>query len=138
VLLWLGLVVWSVWPVSPSGYVQQAVKVAEEAGSAVGTTIIPVAAELDGRLVPTLTSTLLDDAREAAATATEESLTVAPPDASAGQVRAELVPLLVGASNGITAVGSAVDDGDRIAMRAAADHLQTVQDDLDQFITDHR
>ena len=138
VLLWLAVVVWSVWPVSPSGYVQQAVKVAQDAGSAVGTTIITVGAELDGRLIPTLTSTTLDDAREAAATAAEQSLSAAPPDASTAQVRAELVPLLVRASDGITAAGSAVDAGDRIAMQTASDQLQAVQDDIDQFATDHR
>ena len=53
-------------------------------------------------------------------------------------VRLDLVPLLVAASDGITAVATASSEGDRDAVEAALAALVPVRDELDQFVQDNQ
>lgn len=68
----------------------------------------------------------------------QEVRTAAVPDESADTVRAELVPLVVAASDSITTRQSAVEDADAAGMRAATDDLRSVRDGLHDFTTEYR
>jgi hypothetical protein len=138
IAMWAGVAVWSSWPVNASGYEQRAVAAAQEASSAIGTSLIVVDAQLDGRLMPPYTAVILTEQREAAATAVQELLSVQVPDDESAAVRAELGPQLVAASDGITAVDAAVSGGQPDTARAAAHELTAVQQALDDFVTEHQ
>lgn len=60
------------------------------------------------------------------------------PDEQSAGLRAEVGPLLVAASDGITAVDAAVTGGQGDAIRAAADALTSVQQSLDEFAAEHQ
>ena len=138
VALWVGVGVWSVWPVSASGYEQRAVAAAQEASSAVGTTLIVVDAQADDRLVPPYTATILTEQRQAAATAVQELLSLQVPDDAAAAVRAELGPQLTAASDGITVVEAALSAGQPDTAQSAAHELTVVQESLDDFVSEHQ
>ena len=95
-------------------------------------------AELDDQLLPPYTATALDEAQQAAATAAQDLLAAPVPDADSLVVRLDLVPLLVAASDGITAVATASSEGDRDAVEAALAALVPVRDELDQFVQDNQ
>ena len=138
VVLWVGVVVWSVLPPSPDGYVVGAVSAAQDAVSATGTVLLVGQADLDGQLLTPYTATAFDDAQQAAATAAQDLLAAAAPDADSLAVRQELVPLLVAASDGVTAVATATSNQDGDAVRAALAALSPVRDRLDQFVQDNQ
>lgn len=138
VALWVGVGVWSVWPVTASGYEQRAVTAAQQASSAIGTTLVVIAAQADDRLVPPYTATILTEQRQAAATAVQELLSVQVPDDASAAVRAELEPQLGAASDGITAVEAALSAGQPDAAHSAAHELTSVQQSLDDFVTEHQ
>ena len=79
--------------------------------SATGTVLLVGQADLDGQLLSPYTATALDEAQQAAATAAQDLLAAPVPDADSLAVRQELVPLLVAASDGVTAVVTATSDG---------------------------
>ena len=136
VLAWVGVVVWSVLPPSPDGYLVGAVSAAQDAVSATGTVLLVGQADLDGQLLSPYTATALDDAQQAAATATQDLLAAPVPDADSAAIRQELLPMLVAASDGVTAVVTATSNQDQDAVRAALTALSPVRDQLDQFVQD--
>lgn len=74
IVVWAGVAIWSSWPVTASGYEQRTVAAAQEASSAIGTSLIVVDAQSAGRLLSPYTATILAEQREAAATAVQELL----------------------------------------------------------------
>ena len=60
------------------------------------------------------------------------------PDASSAHVRQELLPLLVAASDGVTAVAAANTTNDEPGVRTALTALVPVRDRLDQFVQDNQ
>ena len=136
--VWVGVVVWSVVPPSPDGYLVGAVSSAQDAVSATGTVLLVGQADLDADLLPPYTATVLDEAQQTTATAAQDLLAAPVPDDSSEEVRQELVPLLVAASNGVTAVGTATANGDQDAARAALTALGPVREQLDQFVQDNQ
>jgi hypothetical protein len=80
----------------------------------------------------------LDDAQQAAATAAQDLLAAPVPDDTSAAVREQLVPMLVAASDAVTAVQTAVTGGDEQAVQVAVDGLVPVRDELDQFVQDQQ
>jgi hypothetical protein len=138
VVAWVGVVVWSVLPPSPETYLAGAVSAAQDSVSATGTVLLVGPADLDDQLLPPYTDTALEDAQQAAATAAQDLLAAPVPDADSLVVRQELVPLLVAASDGVTAVVTASSEGDQDAVGAALATLTPVRDELDQFVQDNQ
>ena len=137
-VVWVGVVVWSVQPQSPDGYTAGAVSAAQDAVSATGTVLLVGQADLDGQLLFPYTTTALDDAQQATATAAQDLLAAPVPDADSMVIRQELVPLLVAAADEVTAVVTATSDGDQDTVRAALAALSPVRDQLDQFVQDNQ
>jgi hypothetical protein len=137
-VVWVGVVVWSVVPPSPDGYLVAAVSAAQDAVSASGTVLLVGQADLDADLLSPYTATVLDEAQQAAAAAAQDLLAAPVPDDSSQAVRQQLVPLLVAASDGVTAVGTATANGDQDAVLAALTALGPVRDQLDQFVRDNQ
>ena len=138
VVVWAAVVVWSVLPPTPEAYLAEAVSAAQDAVSATGTVLLVGRADLDDQLLPPYTDTALEDAQQAAATAAQDLLAAPVPDADSLVVRLDLVPLLVTASDGITAVATASSEGDRDAVEAALAALVPVRGELDQFVQDNQ
>jgi len=132
----VAVMVWSSWPVNPSGYRQVLSGAAQDALSASGTTMLVAQADGAGDLIGPYTATALDESREAVATATQSVLAEAVPDEASAQLRAELVPLLIAASDSIAAVQTAVEESDSAGVDEAAAMLTPIQDQLDRFVTD--
>jgi hypothetical protein len=80
----------------------------------------------------------LDQAQQAAATAAQDLLAAPVPDDSSQAVRRELVPLLVAASDGVTAVQTGTANGDDRAVRDALTALVPIRDQLDEFVQDNQ
>jgi hypothetical protein len=135
---WVGVVVWSVLPPSPNGYLVGAVRSAQDAVSASGTVLLAGQADLDGQLLAPYAADAFDEAQQAAATAAQDLLAAPVPDQSSQDVRDELVPLLVAASDGVTAIQTANANGDQDAVRAALTALGPVRDQLDEFVQDNQ
>jgi hypothetical protein len=136
--VWVGVVVWSVVPPSPDGYLVGAVSSAQDAVSATGTVLLAGQADLDGHLLAPYTADALDQAQQAAATAAQDLLAAPVPDDSSQAVRRELVPLLVAASDGVTAVQTGTANGDDRAVRDALTALVPIRDQLDEFVQDNQ
>jgi hypothetical protein len=132
----VAVMVWASWPVSPAGYRQVLSGAAQDALSAAGTAMLVAQANGAGDLVGPYTATALDENREAVATATQSVLAQAVPDEASAQLRAELIPLLIAASDSIAAVQSAVNEADPDQVNQAAATLAPIQDRLEQFVTD--
>jgi hypothetical protein len=111
---------------------------AQDAVSASGTVLLVGQADLDADLLSPYTATVLDEAQQAAATAAQDLLAAPVPDDSSQTVRQQLVPLLVAASDGVTAVQTATANGDQDAVLAALTALGPVRDQLDQFVRDNQ
>jgi hypothetical protein len=137
VAVWAAVVVWSTWPTNQAGYLENATSAAQDALSAAGTTLLVARADQRGDLVPPYTATTLDESREAAATATQLVLTEAVPDQASAELREQVVPLLVAASDAITQLQSAVEDGDEAGVRAASATLLPIRDRLEEFVQEH-
>jgi hypothetical protein len=133
----VGVMVWSTWPTSESGYRQILTGAAQDALSAAGTTMLAAQADLAGDLVGPYTATTLDENREAVATATQSVLAAAVPNEPSADLRAQLIPLLMAAADSITSVHTAVQDADTAGIRVAAATLQPTMDRLDEFIRDN-
>lgn len=133
----VGVMVWSAWPPSESGFRQVLGSAAQDALSAAGTTALVARAELAGDLIAPYTATTLDENREAVATATQSVLAQAVPDESSAALRAELLPLLLAAADSITGVQAAIVDGDAEAIRAASATLPPTLDRLDEFVREN-
>jgi hypothetical protein len=138
VVVWVGVVFWSLLPPSPEAYLVGAVSAAQDAVSATGTVLLVGQADLDGRLLPPYSNTALEDAQQAAATAAQDLLVAPVPDAQSQAVRQKLVPLLVAASDAVTAVVTASSAGHQDEVAAALVALTPVRDELDQFVQDNQ
>ena len=112
VVVWAALVVWSVLP--PTAELSGA---GGERGAGCGVRDRDGAAGRAGgpgrQVIPPYTATALDDAQQAAATAAQDLLAAPVPDTDSAAFRQELVPLLVAASDGVTAVVTAPPTGTR-------------------------
>jgi hypothetical protein len=137
-VVWAAALVWSVVPPTAQRYLDAAASAAQDSLSAAGTTLLVGQADLTARLLSPYTMVALDDAQQAAATAAQDVLAAPVPDDTSAAVREQLVPMLVAASDAVTAVQAAVTGGDEQALRAAVDGLVPVRDELDQFVQDQQ
>lgn len=137
-VLWAATVAWSLLPPTAKSYEDLAGNSAQDALGATGTVLLVGQGELDGRLLPTFTANALADSAEAIATATQGLLAAPVPDDSSNELRSELIPLLLAASDGVTALQAALDDEDTNAAQAVLDGLAPVRDDLDEFVEDQQ
>lgn len=133
----VAVMVWSAWPTSPSGYQQILNAAAQDALSASGTAMLVAQASVAGDLIGPYTATSLDETREAVATATQSVLAQAVPDEASAQLRAQLIPLLIAASDSLAAVDSAVQESDPDQVDRAAATLEPIMDQLDRFVQDN-
>jgi hypothetical protein len=121
-------------PTDHHDYRKAAVQAAESAYSAVATTRLAGEAELDGRLLPPYLTTILDDARQSLAGAAKQFTAVSPPDGRTTEMRDRLGPLLVTANAQLGEVESAVEEGDRPALRAALRAAAQLAEQLSDFL----
>jgi hypothetical protein len=137
VLVWLGLA-YCTGPVDAHGYQKTAVRSAQEALNAVRTAAVTVDAWQRGGLLDPYASTLLDDELSRVASAHQQLLGEAPPDAGARTIRGQLLPLLDAAATGLGDLVAAMSTMDDAAIRAGQTRLRELGERLDDFVERYR
>jgi hypothetical protein len=121
----------------PHAFRTAAHQAAQGALSAVRTAHLAGKAGLDGHLLPTYLTPVLDNAVEGVATAQQDLALATPPGPSEARTRDELAALLDDAARQTGLLVAAVDRDDNAAARAAVDALASVGDRLAEFVERH-
>jgi hypothetical protein len=135
---WVTVAVLSAQPEDVHAYRKTAVQAAQGALAAVRTDRLAGEAELAGRVLAPYVSVVYDDGRRALATAAHDLTGAEPPTPATARMRDQLAALLEVADARAGDLVAASQRRDGPALRAAADALGVVGDQLDDFITRYR
>ena len=127
----LAVVLVGVWPVSSDQYRSTVETSVQEAVSSVGTARLVGRTTLQGNAFRSYESTVVEDAREAVATATSDIAVLPVPDSDSARLRDEVLPLLQDSVRLIGDLGAALEGDDRTAGDAAVTGLAEVGEKLE-------
>jgi len=135
---WVALAFQTSSGTDPQAFRQAVAKTAQGALSAVRTARLAGQAQLDGRMLDTTLSPVLDNAVEGVATAQQELAGTPAADPAEATVRDQLARLLDEAARTVGALVAAVDRNDDAAAGSAVTALGPLGDRLDDFLQGHR
>jgi hypothetical protein len=130
VVVLLGVAALALRPVDRAGYRALAGQATEDSLSAVRTLARATRADLSGKVTAAYLTVVVRDAQEDVAASLRELTTQEVPDETSRAVRNRVLPLLTAAAAAIGDVGLTAGHGDEAAVRAAADALDLVGDQL--------